>query len=72
MIPDVDDRGVAISVFSGAGGLDLGAEGAGYQVRAAVEWDKDAAATMEKNFDHLASPMTSCGCRPIGSSRPPA
>jgi DNA (cytosine-5)-methyltransferase 1 len=57
MIPNVDDRGVAISVFSGAGGLDLGAERAGYQVRAAVEWDKDAAATMEKNFDHLASPV---------------
>lgn len=50
-------RGVAISLFSGAGGLDLGAEQAGYEVRAAVEWDRDAVATMEKNFNHLASPV---------------
>ena len=50
-------QGIAISLFSGAGGLDLGAEQAGYEVRAAVEWDRDAAATMEKNFDHLASPV---------------
>jgi DNA (cytosine-5)-methyltransferase 1 len=55
----VSSRGVAISLFSGAGGLDLGAEQAGYEceVRAAVEWDADAAATMEKNFGHLASPV---------------
>lgn len=53
----VSTRGVAISLFSGAGGLDLGAEQAGYEVRAAVEWDADAAATMEKNFSHLASPV---------------
>lgn len=50
-------NGVAISLFSGAGGLDLGAEDAGFQVRAAVERDKDAALTMEKNFDTLASPV---------------
>ena len=50
-------RGVAISLFAGAGGLDLGTERAGYEVRAAVEWDRDAAATMEKNFDHLVSPV---------------
>ncbi|MGH3220340.1 MAG: DNA cytosine methyltransferase [Streptosporangiaceae bacterium] len=50
-------RGVAVSLFAGAGGLDLGAERAGYEVRAAVEWDRDAASTMEKNFDHLASPV---------------
>ena len=50
-------QGIAISLFSGAGGLDLGAEQAGYEVRAAVEWDRDAAATMEKNFGHLASPV---------------
>lgn len=49
--------GEAISLFSGAGGLDLGAEQAGYAVRAAVELDRDAAATMEKNFSHLASPV---------------
>jgi DNA (cytosine-5)-methyltransferase 1 len=53
----VSTQGVAISLFSGAGGLDLGTERAGYEVRAAVEWDRDAAATMEKNFTHLASPV---------------
>lgn len=51
------DRGIAISLFSGAGGLDLGAEQAGYVVAAAVERDQDAATTMEKNFTHLASPV---------------
>lgn len=49
--------GLAISLFSGAGGLDLGAEQAGYHVAAAVERDRDAVATMEKNFEHLASPV---------------
>jgi DNA (cytosine-5)-methyltransferase 1 len=53
----VSTRGVAISLFSGAGGLDLGTEQAGYEVRGAVEWDRDAAATMEKNFEHLVSPV---------------
>jgi DNA (cytosine-5)-methyltransferase 1 len=48
---------VAISLFSGAGGLDLGAEAAGVDVRAAVEWDRDSALTMEKNFPKLASPV---------------
>jgi DNA (cytosine-5)-methyltransferase 1 len=53
----VSTQGIGISLFSGAGGLDLGAERAGYQIRAAVEWDRDAAATMEKNFSHLAGPV---------------
>jgi DNA (cytosine-5)-methyltransferase 1 len=53
----VSTKGIAISLFSGAGGLDLGAERAGYEVRAAVEWDRDAASTMEKNFEHLVSPV---------------
>ena len=51
------DGPVAISLFSGAGGLDLGVEAAGYRVTAAVEHDPDAALTMEKNFRHLASPV---------------
>ncbi|WP_081283607.1 DNA cytosine methyltransferase [Mycobacterium intracellulare] len=50
-------KDLAISLFSGAGGLDLGAEQAGFEVRAALEWDRDAAATMEKNFPQLASPV---------------
>jgi DNA (cytosine-5)-methyltransferase 1 len=49
--------GSAISLFSGAGGLDLGVEAAGFATVAAVEWDEDAADTMEKNaptfFPHL-------------------
>jgi DNA (cytosine-5)-methyltransferase 1 len=47
--------GVAISLFSGAGGLDLGVERAGFRVAAAVELDADAADTMEKNFPTLTS-----------------
>jgi DNA (cytosine-5)-methyltransferase 1 len=50
-------KGVAISLFSGAGGLDLGAERAGVTVRAAVEMNKDAALTMEKNFPDLTGPV---------------
>ncbi len=41
--------GSAISLFAGAGGLDLGVEAAGFRTLAAVEWDEDAADTMEKN-----------------------
>ena len=41
--------GAAISLFSGAGGLDLGIEQAGFHTTVAVEWDDDAADTMEKN-----------------------
>lgn len=51
------DGPVAISLFSGAGGLDLGVEAAGYRITAAVERDQDAALTMEKNFHCLASPV---------------
>jgi DNA (cytosine-5)-methyltransferase 1 len=51
----MNNQGVAISLFSGAGGLDLGVEAAGFEVRAAVERNKDAALTMEKNFPHLDS-----------------
>jgi DNA (cytosine-5)-methyltransferase 1 len=51
------EQGVAISLFSGAGGLDLGVEAAGFRVGAAVECDLDAADTMEKNFTELVSPV---------------
>lgn len=49
-------RGVAISLFSGCGGLDLGVDEAGFQTTVAVEVNDDAADTMEKNFPGLASP----------------
>ncbi len=45
----VMELGRAISLFSGAGGLDLGTEQAGFRTTVAVEWDDDAADTMEKN-----------------------
>ena len=51
------EQGVAVSLFSGAGGLDQGVEDAGFHVAAAVEMNVDAADTMEKNFAHLASPV---------------
>ncbi len=51
------EAGLAISLFSGAGGLDLGVEAAGFRVAAAVEPDLDAADTLEKNFPRLTSPV---------------
>lgn len=50
-------RGVTLSLFSGAGGLDLGVEAAGFRTAAAVEINDDAADTLEKNFSGLASPV---------------
>ncbi len=41
----------AVSVFSGAGGLDLGLELAGFQSRACVEWERYACATLRTNRD---------------------
>ncbi len=52
-----ETAGVAISLFSGCGGLDRGVEGAGFRVAAAVEIDRDAADTMEKNFHGLQRPV---------------
>jgi DNA (cytosine-5)-methyltransferase 1 len=40
----------AISLFSGAGGLDLGVERAGYSVSVSVEYARDACATLRSNF----------------------
>jgi len=40
-----------LSLYTGAGGLDLGFEAAGYSTRAAVELDQDAAKTLGANRD---------------------
>jgi DNA (cytosine-5)-methyltransferase 1 len=39
----------AISLFSGVGGLDLGVSRAGFDIRAAVEFDRDSAASLRAN-----------------------
>jgi DNA (cytosine-5)-methyltransferase 1 len=45
----------AISLFSGVGGLDAGSAAAGFEVRAAVEVDRDAAASLRANH-HSSAP----------------
>ncbi|HBT40815.1 MAG TPA: DNA cytosine methyltransferase [Rhodospirillaceae bacterium] len=42
-----------VSIFSGAGGLDVGALAAGAQIIACVEHDSDAAETLRINHGHL-------------------
>lgn len=44
---------IGIDLFSGAGGLSLGAEMAGIKIRLAVEKDKTAALTYSKNHHHV-------------------
>lgn len=46
-------RPVAISLFSGAGGLDLGVERAGYSIIRSVEYDPMAVATLNWNRDEF-------------------
>lgn len=45
------NRFSALSLYTGAGGLDLGFEAAGYQCRAAVEIDRDCVTTLRANRD---------------------
>lgn len=40
----------AISLFSGVGGLDLGVERAGFDIRTAVEFDRESAASLRENL----------------------
>ena len=54
----METHGIAISLFSGAGGLDLGAEQAGYRgARLPSSGTATPPTTMEKNFSHLVSPV---------------
>jgi len=46
---NLNDQAIAISLFSGAGGLDLGMEQAGFQIVSVVEKDADAAKTIGLN-----------------------
>lgn len=43
------NRFLALSLYTGAGGLDLGLEAAGFDCRAAVELDPDCVATLRAN-----------------------
>ena len=46
-----ENRYTALSLYTGAGGLDLGFEAAGFDCRAAVEVDQDCVATLRANRD---------------------
>lgn len=53
-MPDMERS--AVSLFSGAGGLDLGLEEAGWDVLAQVEMDYDSAATLERQAKNRQKP----------------
>jgi DNA (cytosine-5)-methyltransferase 1 len=50
-VTDLGFEGTAVSLFSGAGGLDIGCEAAGFVTRAAVEVDEVARQTLLANCD---------------------
>ncbi len=49
----IDGKAISISLFSGAFGLDLGMESAGFQTASVVEKDKDAVQTIAINRPYL-------------------
>ncbi|MBI2439380.1 MAG: DNA cytosine methyltransferase [Candidatus Moranbacteria bacterium] len=48
------ERPTVISLYSGAGGLDVGLEQAGFDVRVALDFDHDSCETLRTNFKHSA------------------
>jgi DNA (cytosine-5)-methyltransferase 1 len=63
-----DDRRV-LSLFSGAGGLDLGLERAGWRLLGQVEMDQDAAETLRRQSKDREKPTEVFG-QPIETLRP--
>lgn len=55
-----------VSLFTGAGGLDIGLEAAGFETRVAVEMDGDAVRTLKANFNW---PVIDRDLRTVSSAR---
>ncbi len=53
----IDNRSISISLFTGAGGLDIGMEQAGFHTVSIVENDTDAAKTIALNKPELESAL---------------
>lgn len=51
---------ITLSLFSGAGGLDIGFHQAGFRIVACVEIDKDCCRTLELNRDEYLEADNSC------------
>ena len=49
--PDIQEKPKVISLFSGAGGMDLGFKQAGFDIIFANDFDKDACETYRRNID---------------------